>query len=202
MTVDRVRAVDPLHPQRAHLHLLEAKRQRAVGEAALHRLTRHVQGGRAGRAVVVDVHDRDPGEAEAVDGALPRRRLAVAVTDVRLLDRVVGGACVLQRLGAGLLRPIGIVTLLRAGLVELRHADADDVGPLWCHVLLSAQLDRCIGSCRRLPLGNSGREDGAPVLRRTAANALMRFGTRRSDVPHCAAPRAYDREHALGREAP
>ena len=73
----RVRSVYFI-PERAPLHLLEADRQRAVGEPALDRLAREQQRARAGRAVVVDVHHRDPGQAEPVDRALPVGRVAVA----------------------------------------------------------------------------------------------------------------------------
>ena len=59
--------------------------EHALGDAALDRLLREHERGRAGRAVVVHVEDRDAGEAELVDGALAARRVAVDVADVRLL---------------------------------------------------------------------------------------------------------------------
>src|SRR5439155_2924073 len=93
----------------------------------LDELLRHVERGRAGRAVVVDVVDRDAGEPERVDGALPAGRVAVAVADARLFDQVVLDAGVGERLLAGLLRHVRIVPGLRSGLLELGHADADDV---------------------------------------------------------------------------
>ena len=85
-------------PERAALHLLEADRQRASTQPALDRLARQEQRARAGRAVVVDVDDRDPGQAELVDRALTVGRVAVDVADVGLLDRVVGDAGVGERL--------------------------------------------------------------------------------------------------------
>ena len=126
--VERVRAVGVLDAERAGLHLLEADRERAVGDAALDRLAREEERGRAGRAVVVDVDDRDAGQAELVERALAVGRVAVAVARVGLLDVVVGDAGVGERLLARLLRPVGVVALLGAGLVELGHADADDEG--------------------------------------------------------------------------
>ena len=59
---------------------------------AADRLGGEVERGRAGRAVVVDVDDRDAGHAELVDRALARGRLAVHVADVGLLDSLVGDA--------------------------------------------------------------------------------------------------------------
>ena len=71
-----------------------------------------------------------PGEAELVERALPGGRIAVAVADGRLLDVVVVDPGVGQRLGAGLLRHVRVVPVLRAGLLELGHADTDDEYPL------------------------------------------------------------------------
>ena len=88
---------------------------------------RKVQRGRAGRAVVVDVEDRDAGHAQLVDRPLARGRLTVAVADVALLDLAVVDARVRERLGAGLLRHVRVVPVPAARLLELRHADADDV---------------------------------------------------------------------------
>ena len=71
----------------------------------LDELLGHEQRGRAGRAVVVHVVDRDAGEPELVERALAGGGLAVAVADRRLLDLVVTDAGVRERLAAGLLAP-------------------------------------------------------------------------------------------------
>ena len=124
----RVGAVVVGRLQRTRLHLLEAERDRAVGEPAANRLRGKVQRGRSGRAVVVDVDDRDSAEAQLVERPLTRRRLAVDVTDVALLDRGVVDAGVLERLGAGLTRHVRVVPVLPAArLFELRHPHADDI---------------------------------------------------------------------------
>ena len=96
--VERVGAVGVLDAEAARLHLLEAERERAVDEAALDRLAGQEQRRGAGRAVVVDVDDRDPGEAELVERALAVGRVAVAVAGVGLLDVLVGDARVGERL--------------------------------------------------------------------------------------------------------
>ena len=86
VAVERVGAVGVLDPEAARLHLLEADRHRAVGEAALDRLAGQEQRRGAGRAVVVDVDDRDPGQAQLVERPLAVGRVAVAVAGVGLLD--------------------------------------------------------------------------------------------------------------------
>ena len=88
----------------------------------------------AGRAVVVHVHDRDPGEAEPIEGALAVGRVAVAVAGVGLLDVVVGDPGVGERLLPGLLGPVGVVAVLGARLVELGHADADHIRCAFAHL--------------------------------------------------------------------
>ena len=85
--VHRMGAVAVLGAERALLHLLETEREHALVHAARDRLIRQIQRGRAGRAVVVDVVDRDAGQPELVDGALAAGRLAVDVADEGLLDR-------------------------------------------------------------------------------------------------------------------
>src|SRR2546426_1427503 len=103
MLVDRVRPVAELRSERALLHLLETEREDAVGEASLDQLLGHEEGGRAGRAVVVHVVDGDPSQPELVDGALPARRVTVAVADRRLLDLSIRNAGVGERFLARLL---------------------------------------------------------------------------------------------------
>src|SRR5690606_26319173 len=113
--------------QRALFHLLEPERHRAVHDAALDELLGQEQRRRAGRAVVVDVVDRHAGQADLVDRALAAGRVAVAVADRHLLDLLVRDARVGQRLLPGLLRHLRVVPVPGAGLLELRHADADHV---------------------------------------------------------------------------
>jgi hypothetical protein len=132
--VERVGAVGVLDAEAARLHLLETQRQGAVDEAALDRLAGQEQRRGAGRAVVVDVDDGDPGQAELVERPLAVGRVAVAVARVGLLDVRVGNAGIGERLLPRLLGPVGIVALLGAGLLELGHADTDDeraVAQLW-----------------------------------------------------------------------
>ena len=93
---ERVLAVVVLRPERALLHLLEADDEHALGDAALDRLLAEHQRGRAGRAVVVHVEDRDAGEPDLVDRALAARAVAVDVAGVRLLDVVVRDLRVLE----------------------------------------------------------------------------------------------------------
>ena len=87
-----------LTPRLARLHLLEADRERAVDQPALDGLSSQEQRRGAGRAVVVDVDDRDPGEAQLVESALAVGRVAVAVAGVGLLDVLVGDASIGERL--------------------------------------------------------------------------------------------------------
>src|SRR5690606_29247643 len=69
--------------------------------------------------------NRDARQSELVNGALARGGFAVAVADIGLLDLVELDAGVLEGLGTGLERHVGVVPLLGTGLFELRHADAD-----------------------------------------------------------------------------
>ena len=118
--------VGVLDAERTLLHLLEAERHGAVDQPALHELLGHEERGGSRRAVVVHVVDRDAGETELVDGALPAGRLAVAVADHRLLDGVIGDTGILQGLGTGLRAHLRVVPFSSSRLLELRHAHADD----------------------------------------------------------------------------
>ena len=113
------------HAEGARLHLLEAHRQHAVHLAAGDGLPGEVQGGRAGGAVVVDVHHRHPGEAHLVGGALPAGGVAVHVARHHLLHLGVGEAGVLegQADGAAGHDEVG---LAGSGLGEGNHSDAGD----------------------------------------------------------------------------
>ena len=52
--------------------------------------------------------------AELVEGSFSASRVAVAVANSRLLDLVEANACVLECVGAGLARHVGIVPVLRS----------------------------------------------------------------------------------------
>src|SRR3546814_2826078 len=65
--------------ERAGEHLLEADGEHAVGAAERDELARKIERGRARRAVVVDVDDRNTGAADAVDCRLARGRIAVDI---------------------------------------------------------------------------------------------------------------------------
>ncbi|MNG29929.1 hypothetical protein D3C84_1154400 [compost metagenome] len=67
------------------LHLLEAQGQGAFHRTAFHGLARQEQGAGTGRAVVVDVDDRDTAQADFVQGRLARSGVAIHVTDIGLL---------------------------------------------------------------------------------------------------------------------
>ena len=78
----RPRPVAPGALERAGPHLLEAEGDGAVDRAAFHRLAGQPQRGGAGRAVVVDIDHRDPGQTcfvrarwPAVDALEARNRL-------------------------------------------------------------------------------------------------------------------------------
>src|SRR6266480_5079727 len=125
--VHRVDAVGEGRAERALLHLLEAEGEDAVSEAALDELLAHEESCGAGGAVVVDVVDGDARETELVDRALPAGGLTVDVTDDGLFDLRVRNSGVFEGLRAGLLRHVGVVPGLRARLLELGHADTDNV---------------------------------------------------------------------------
>ncbi len=124
--VERRRAIVEMRAERAGRHLLEAQRQRAVDDAALDRLPREEERRGAGRAVVVDVEDRDAGHADVVERLLARRGVAVHVADERLLHVDVRDAGVGQRRRAPPPAPIDVVGLARARLRERDHSDAGD----------------------------------------------------------------------------
>src|SRR3546814_3791917 len=71
--------------ERAGEHLLEADGEHAVGAAERDELARKIERGRARRAVVVDVDDRNTGAADAVDCRLARGRMAVDIARIGLL---------------------------------------------------------------------------------------------------------------------
>ena len=127
-------------------HLLEADDHDAVGGARGDQLPRHGQAGAAGGAVVVDVVDGDLGHAELVEDALAAGAVAVAVAGNALVDVVVVDLGVEQGLDAGLKAELRVVDLA-AGLDELGHAHAGDVGGLL--LLGSHGVVGCDGLCLR-----------------------------------------------------
>ena len=126
--LERARPVGVDRAQRAGLHLLEAEREHAIGRAGSDRLARQKQRRRAGRAIVVDVDDRNPGHAEVVDRALSGGGVAVHVSRVGLLDELVADAGVGERaaprLGAHLM-----IARARSRLGEGNHPNACDDNP-------------------------------------------------------------------------
>ncbi len=126
MLVHGIGAVGVRRAERPLLHLLEADGEDAVGQAPFDELPGHEERRRARRAVVVDVVDGDAGESELVDGPLAAGRLPVDVPNAGLLDGLVGDHRVLEGLRDGLLHHVGVVPLAGLGLLELRHANADD----------------------------------------------------------------------------
>ena len=111
--------------ERAGEHLLETEGEGAVDDARGHGLTCEVERGGAGRAVVVDVEDRDAGHADFVERALAAGRVAVDVAHVGVLDRVVGEAGIGQREVRGA-PGHGGVGFVGTGLDKGDHADAGD----------------------------------------------------------------------------
>ena len=132
---ERVRPVVPDRAQRARLHLFEADRQHALGHAAGNRLARQVQRARAGRAVVVDVDDRNAGHAHFVEGPLAGGGVAVDVAGVGLLHVLVANACVRQGEPDGLGAHVEI-RRARARFRERDHANPGHQNVL-CHCVFS-----------------------------------------------------------------
>ena len=124
--VERARPVGEYRAQRAGLHLLEAERQHAIGRAGFDRLAGKEQCGRAGRAIVVDVDDRDAGHADRIQRALPAGRIAVDVADIGLLDLAVIDAGIIER-QLRRRRAHHMIRLVGAGLDERDHADAGHI---------------------------------------------------------------------------
>ena len=129
--VERAGPVGEDGAERAGLHLLEAERQHAVERAGLDRLPRQEQRGRAGRAIVVDVDDRDAGHADLVERALAAGGVAVDIADIGLLDHVVADAGIRER-EPGRFRAHHRVGRVGARLDEGDHADAGNIDAR-CH---------------------------------------------------------------------
>ena len=111
--------------QSARLHLLEANGECAFDDARLDGLSGQPQRGRATRAVVVDVDNRNSGHTRAVDGALATRRIPVHVAGVGLPDLVESDSGVRECVDNGL-RAHLVVVLAAPWLRERDHSDPGD----------------------------------------------------------------------------
>lgn len=116
--------------ERSRRHALKADRKRTVSLATSNGLDREDKGGRAGRAVVVDVDDGDTGHAELVEDTLATGRVAVNVTGSCGLHSIVGDTSVDEGLDGRLDTKV-VILAQSAGLVELGRTDTDD----WCERL-------------------------------------------------------------------
>src|SRR5581483_5856125 len=143
--------------------LLEPEGERALREPALHELPGEVQRRGSGRAVVVDVHRRDAGEAELVQRPLSRRRVPVAVPDERLVDLVVRDACIGKGVGARLAPHVRIVPFAGPRLLELGHPHPDDEGA-FAHAG-DATRSRATAGCRIFQINPSYAMWSAPTVR-------------------------------------
>ena len=122
--VHGVLPIGVLGAQGTLFHLLEAHGHHALGDAAFHQLLGQHQGGGAGGTVVIDVVDRNAGQAELIHGPLARGAFPVDIADHGLFDQVVGDAGVFQRLLAGRLGHHVIVGAA-ARFGKLGHTVAD-----------------------------------------------------------------------------
>src|SRR3546814_15676776 len=83
--------------ERSGQHLLEADRQHAVRRAAFDRLPREPERGRSGRAIIVDVDDRDAGAADPVERRLAGGRIGIDIAGIGLLDLIITDAGIGER---------------------------------------------------------------------------------------------------------
>ena len=84
--------------QGATLHLFEAQRDNAVRAAAGYRLTRKPERRRTGRAIIVDVDDRDAAQSTRIQGSLAGCAVAIDIADIGLLDRWIGDSRIRQNI--------------------------------------------------------------------------------------------------------
>src|SRR3546814_6345489 len=70
--------------ERTGKHLFEPDREHAIGAAERDQLARGKERGRSGRAIIVDVDDRNVGAADPVDRRLARGRIAIHRQSTRL----------------------------------------------------------------------------------------------------------------------
>ena len=124
-TVKRAGAVLEHRAQGTGAHVLETQCQHTVCRAGGHGLACQEQRGRAGRTVVVEVHDRDTRHADFVHRALACRRIAIDIADIGLLHHVVRDTGVRQGLTRGFGRHVRVRFVL-AGFGEGDHAHTGD----------------------------------------------------------------------------
>jgi hypothetical protein len=89
-------------------------------------ISRQVETGGAGGAVIIDVVDGDLGHAELVEYSLPAGRVAVAVASNALVHIVVVDLCVQHGFDAGFEAELCVVDF-PARFDEFGHAYAEDV---------------------------------------------------------------------------
>jgi hypothetical protein len=128
MVIERAFAIVEHRAERAGQHLLEPEGEHALRHSALDRLAREEQGGRSGRAIIVDVDDRNPGGANAVQRRLARGRIGIDIAGIGLLDLLIAHARILKR-EADRLFGHHVPILALAGLGEGDHADPGDARP-------------------------------------------------------------------------
>ena len=116
----RVRAIIINARQGAALHLFEAQCQHAVSRTAGDGLSREPEGGRTGRAIIVDVDDRNAAQPAGVKRSLAGCAVAIDIADIGLLDRWISHARVRQHICNGVRRHHTIITGL-AGRVKGGH---------------------------------------------------------------------------------
>src|SRR3546814_3799030 len=127
MMVQRALAVVEHEAERSGQHLLEADRQHAVRRAAFDRLPREPERGRSGRAIIVDVDDRDAGAADPVERRLAGGRIGIDIAGIGLLDLIITDAGIGER-EADSLFGHHVPILALAGLGVRDHADAGNTG--------------------------------------------------------------------------
>ena len=93
-----IRAVIINAHQGAPLHLFEAQRENAVRRAAGDRLAGKPERRRAGRAIIVDVDDRNAAQTARIQRGLAGCAVAIDIADIGLLDRRIADAGVRQHL--------------------------------------------------------------------------------------------------------
>ncbi|MNE41289.1 hypothetical protein D3C80_1353510 [compost metagenome] len=146
----RTRSVIPVAFEGTRLHLLKTERKRALHRTAFHRLAGQIQRAGARGAVIVDVNDRYPAQADVIQRRLATGGVAVHITGIRLLDQAIVQVCILQCLtnGAGTHLDVGPAG---ARFDKRNHANTGNVGfvrhccspeSLSCTRLLTPQCGR------------------------------------------------------------
>ena len=84
--IKRAGTVIPDTTQWTGLHLFKSHGERAVYQAAFHRLARHKQCRGTGRAIIIDVKHRNAGHTDFVNNLLPACAVAINITSVCLFN--------------------------------------------------------------------------------------------------------------------